>query len=143
MLLNTIESQKQGKFATQLLVSLSHRITAPNLLQIIEISALEKMSLVWGYNQRDISELLIEKYAAFSSSLTINTLENLSQTHFTKENTSLHNSKDTININSRIWEWYFNSQIKLFKKYNKKILKTIYQIIFLIKPKHRWNNRWR
>ena len=143
MLLNTIESQKQGQFATQFLVSLSYRITTPNLLKIIEISALEKMSMVWGYNQRDISELLIEKYATFSSSLTINTLKNLSQTHFTKENSSLHNSKDTININSRIWEWYFNSQIKLFKKYNKKILKTIYQIIFLIKPKHRWNNRWK
>ena len=104
---------------------------------------LEKISIVWGYDQKVISELLIKKYATFSSSLTIETLKNLSQIEFTQKDLNRSDSKGTNNLNSRIWEWYFNSRIKLFKKYNKEILRTIYRILFTIKPKHRWNNRWK
>ena len=143
MLLNTIETQKQGEFVTQLVESISHRITAPDLLKIIEISVLEKISLIWGYNQKIVSQLLIKKYATFSSPLTIETLKNLSHVQFTEKISIPNESKIVKNFNNRIWEWYFNSRIKLFKKYNKKMLKTIYRIIFIINPKHRWNNRWK
>jgi glycosyltransferase involved in cell wall biosynthesis len=142
LILNTITQDKRRKFASQLLDALGLRFPDSEVLKVIEISVLEKLLLTWGYGEKNVAELLLKKYSAFSSPLTIRILSNLSKLKYSDSATQTSRLQEHASRNSRIWDFYFNLTTPLIKKNNKIIIKIIYQIIFIFKPKHRFRNRW-
>jgi hypothetical protein len=107
-LLSTIKKEKRGEFAKQLLDALPLRFPDGDLLKVIELSALEKISLMWGYEQKIVSELLLKKYAAFSTSLTISTLSNLSKLGYPSVTLRTNDLVGTLNAKNKIWNLYRN-----------------------------------
>jgi glycosyltransferase involved in cell wall biosynthesis len=140
-ILETINGSKRGAFANQLIKALPHRVPKGDLLNVLEILALEKMISNWGYSQKKLSLLIGKKYAEQFSWQTVGTINNLSESSITiKHKHNLAKNQSTI---SKIWEHYFNSKTLISKGLNKTFLKIVYQIIFVIKPNHRMKNRWK
>lgn len=138
--LDVVDRSKQEAFASQLIKALQHRMPESDLLNVIENLALEQMILKWGYSNRKISQLLGRNYAEQLSSQTVQTLNNLSGNSIRiKHRQRLVKNQST---SSRFWDFYFNRQIFKSQRLNKIFLKTIYRIIFIIKPNHRMKNRW-
>jgi glycosyltransferase involved in cell wall biosynthesis len=143
ILLSKIKKEKRGEFTKQLLDALSLRFPDSDLLKVIELSALEKISLKWGYEQKNVSKLLLKKYSVFSSSLTVSTLSNLSKLEYPTVTLKTNDLVESVSAKSKIWNLYFNLECPIITKYNKKILTTVYRFIFIFEPKHRWKNRWK
>jgi len=140
-LLATIDSSKKEAFVSQLIKALPHRVPKGELLNVLENIALEQMISKWGYSQKKICQLLGTNYAKQASWQTVQTINNLSETMIKIKQS--HKASTSHSINSKIWDFYFNSKIFSSKKLNKFFLKLIYKIIFIIKPNHRMKNRWK
>ena len=140
-ILEIVDRSKREAFAYQLITALQHRIPKSDLLNVIENLALEQIILKWGYSQRKISQLLARNYAEQFSSQTVNTINSLSGNSIRiKQRQKLVNNQSA---SSRIWDFYFNKHVFKNQSSNKKFLKIIYKIIFIIKPNHRMKNRWK
>jgi hypothetical protein len=114
------------------------------LLQALEILVLEIMIETWSYNEKEVSEILRNKYKILSATRTINILKNLSTADVltdTKQKSSKNIGRNA-NISDKIWEVYFKSNNVVVRKHNRQIVMVVYKLLFLIKPKHRWKNRW-
>lgn len=144
VILNLIQSHKKFDFASQLLHALSIRLQKGVLLQALEILVLEIMIETWSYNEKEVSEILRNKYKILSATRTINILKNLSTADVltdTKQKSSKNIGRNA-NISNKIWEVYFKSNNVVVRKHNRQIVMVVYKLLFLIKPKHRWKNRW-
>ena len=140
-ILEIVDRSKREAFAHQLIKALMHRVPKGDLLAVLENIALEQMISKWGYSQKKISRLLGSNYAKESSWQTVKTINNLSDISI-RVNQQQKMSGDQ-SLNSRVWDFYFNSKIIRSKSLNKLFLKLIYRMIFLIRPNHRMKNRWK
>jgi glycosyltransferase involved in cell wall biosynthesis len=140
-ILNKVEENKRSLFANELIKALSHRIPKGDLSFTLETIALEKMISKWGYKENEISLLLAKNYASISSAATVNIINNLSNAKVRIKKVDNGIEKQT--IASRIWGIYFNFNPEKFKRFNKFIIKSIYKLIFIIKPSHRLKNKWK
>ena len=139
--LDKIEENKKSLFAKELIRALSHRIPNGDSSFTLGTIALERMISKWGYREKDISLLLAKNYASISSAATVNIIKNLSNVKV-KIN-RIDNGIEKQALGSKIWDVYFNSYPKKFKKFNRFIIKSTYKIVFLIKPNHRLKNKWK
>jgi glycosyltransferase involved in cell wall biosynthesis len=140
-ILEIVDRSKREVFANQLIKALMHRVPKGDLLTVLENIALEQMTLKWGYSQKKISHLLGSNYATQSSWQTVKTINNLSDIRISINQQQKMSGNQS--INSRVWDFYFNSKIISSKSLNKLFLKLIYKIVFVIKPNHRMKNRWK
>ena len=140
-ILEIVDRSKREVFANQLVKALMHRVPKGDLLTVLENIALEQMTLKWGYSQKKISHLLGSNYATQSSWQTVKTINNLSNIRISINQQQKMSGNQS--INSRVWDFYFNSKIISSKSLNKLFLKLIYKVVFVIKPNHRMKNRWK
>ena len=140
-ILEIVDRSKREAFAHQLIKALTHRVPKGDLLTVLENIALEQMISKWGYSQKKISRLLGSNYAKQSSWQTVKTINNLS--HIFIRVNQQQKMPGNQSLNSRVWDFYFNSKIISSKSLNKLFLKLIYKMIFLIRPNHRMKNRWK
>ena len=140
-ILEIVDRSKREAFAHQLIKALTHRVPKGDLLNVLENIALEQMISKWGYSQKKISRLLGSNYAKQSSWQTVKTINNLS--HIFIRVNQQQKMPGNQSLNSRVWDFYFNSKIISSKSLNKLFLKLIYKMIFLIRPNHRMKNRWK
>ena len=143
LVLNKIKIEKRGDFTHQLLDALSFRIPDSNLLKTLQISALEVMISIWGYKQYNVSAELVKLYRKFSSHQTIQVISQVSKIKIPSSRSKIINIKPKTSIIKRIWDIYFEFNLRFLTKYNKGFLKFVYNFIFLIKPNHRLKNRWK
>jgi len=140
-ILNKVEENKRSLFANELIKAVSHRIPKGDLSFTIETIALERMISKWEYKEKEISLLLAKNYASISSAATVNIINNLSNAKVRIKKVDNGIEKQT--IGSKIWDIYFNFNPEKFKRLNKFIIKSIYKLIFIIKPSHRLKNKWK
>jgi glycosyltransferase involved in cell wall biosynthesis len=139
--LNKIAENKRSVFATQLIDALSHRIADNELLITTQTIALEVMITKWGYVDKNLSSLLGKNYANLSSPQSVNIISNLSGNKIETKQVKAGTTNPT--LASKIWDIYFNLNILKSIKLNKFIVKSVYKIIFVIKPNHRMKNKWK
>ena len=144
-ILDAVDRSKREVFARQLIQALPYRIPKSDLLRTLEILALEQMISKWGYSQRKISQLLEGNYAEQFSSQTVDIINNLSGNSIRTKQKQKQKQKLVKNqsINSKIWDFYFNTYVFKNKSINRIFLQTIYRLIFIIRPNHRMKNRWK
>ncbi len=139
-ILNKITEDKRSVFASQLIEAISHRIADSELLTTTQTIAIETMITKWGYGDRNLSFLLGKNYASISSPQSVNIINNLSGNKIRIRRAKTNNQSQT--FAGKIWDVYFSLNIFKSRSLNKFIIKSIYRIIFFIKPNHRMKNKW-
>ena len=144
-ILNSIQPHKRFDFASQLVQALSIRLPEGELLQTLEILVLEIMIENWSYTEKTVSKILSGKYKKLSANRTVNILNNLTTAKgLTKTKQKMFKKTNRkSSMNNKIWEAYFKSNNVILRKYNRQIIMVVYKFLFLVKPKHRWKNRWK
>jgi hypothetical protein len=137
-----VSEKNRGKFVSQLTDALSFRISDGELLKTLQINALEVMVDTWGYKQTKVSEELVNKYVTFSSPQTIQVISQLSNIK-SKKNLRISIVKPKISFVSKVWDKYFQTNLRFFSRYNKFFLKSVHYLIFIVKPNHRLKNKWK
>lgn len=140
-MINTMQKRKLFAYSKRLTDSLNERILDPKLLLILQICVLENIIEVTGYENKEILQLLSNKYANFSTFQTISNLSNLGD--FPLNDSQLNNEMEFnfSNRKKKIWDKYYYSQIPIPSAVHKGFIKGIYKLIFRLKPNHRWNNK--
>jgi glycosyltransferase involved in cell wall biosynthesis len=142
IVLKGVEKNRRELFARELVKSLELRLPQSDLLTTLQISALEAMLEVWGYEQKKVAEVLIGKYEKFASKQTIEVISKISRNKIKKIVKIHKNIKNKTTLSHSIWEWYFHLNLGYFRKYNKLFIKFIYKFVFVIKPNHRMKTKW-
>ena len=140
LILNKVTEDKRSVFASQLIEAISHRIADSELLVTTQTISIETMITKWGYGDKNLSFLLGKNYTNISSPQTVNLINNLSGNKRSIEQAKTNNKSQT--FASKIWDAYFHLNIFKSRGFNKFIIKSIYRIIFIIKPNHRIKNKW-
>jgi glycosyltransferase involved in cell wall biosynthesis len=140
-LIKPMEKEEMFGFIKKLSEAVTHRVTDSKLQKITQISLIENVLDVNGYDNKEILQLLSSKYADFSSLQTLNNLGNLGNfsANFLQIESEIINSQS--NWKRKLWDKYFNSRIPIPQKIQKRIIIFIYKLLFKIKPTHRWNNK--
>ena len=114
-------------------------------MQTLEILVLEIMIENWSYTEKTVSKILSGKYKKLSANRTVNILNNLTTAKgLTKTKQKMFKKTNRkSSMNNKIWEAYFKSNNVILRKYNRQIIMVVYKFLFLVKPKHRWKNRWK
>jgi glycosyltransferase involved in cell wall biosynthesis len=140
-ILNKVNENKRSLFASQLIEAISHRIVDSELLITTQTIAIETMITKWGYGDKNLSFLLGKSYTNISSPQTINLINNLSGNKIIIVQAKTNNKSQT--FAGKIWDVYFHLNVFKSIKFNRFIIKSIYKIIFIIKPNHRMKNKWK
>lgn len=136
-----LEIREFNKFLEGLTSAITHRISTPEMQKLLQIILIENILNEIDYNNVEILKLLSNQYTDFSSEQTLRNLGNLG--NFSISETKKENNliKDKSSWNKRIWDKYFYSQIPIPESTHRILLKSIYKLVFKIKPNHRWNNK--
>jgi hypothetical protein len=140
-ILNKVTEGKRSVFASQLIEAISHRIADSELLITTQTIAIETMITKWGYGNKNLSFLLGKNYTNMSSPQTVNLINNLSGNKIGIRRAKTNHKSQT--FAGKIWGVYFHLNILRSTRFNKFIIKSIYRIIFIIKPNHRMKNKWK
>lgn len=133
-----LEKNEFNKFLETLTSAITHRVSNLNNQKLLKIILIENILNQTDYNNVEILKLLSSQYADFSSSQTLRNLGNFSIMEIKKENDS---SNHKSNWKKRLWDKYFYSHIPIPDRAHRILTKSIYKLIFKIKPNHRWNNK--
>jgi glycosyltransferase involved in cell wall biosynthesis len=142
LILEKVPKFKRQAFANHLLKAIESRIPDSDLLHTLQILALEHMIELWGYKETSLVSLLTRTYKNFSSSQTIGLINNLHGNRLEKiyiEPRKQYADKKL----KRLWDFYFESNFLIIRKYNKSIVKIIYFFVFMFKPNHIFRNKWK
>jgi glycosyltransferase involved in cell wall biosynthesis len=142
-LLKELDEQKIHLFISQTILALEHRVRNEELLRLLSLIILENTLEVTGYKNNNIMKLLSNVYVEFASPLTLTLINNLGSLKSTKSSIKNIQQINEDNWKINIWNNYHYSKIVIPEKLNRCILKFIYKIIFIVKPNHRWKNKWR
>ena len=141
-LIFTIEDKNREKFAERVIEALEIRFEKNDALkQLVILIFLERLILEWGYDYTRISKLTQKNYSEFSSKLTLDTLSGLSGIPNVKNYKKI-NMTDQKSIMNSLWHKYSLIQLPMLRRLNKILVKSIYQFLFILKPKHRLKDRW-
>jgi glycosyltransferase involved in cell wall biosynthesis len=140
-ILNKVNENKRSLFASQLIQAISHRIVDSELLITTQTIAIETMITKWGYGDKNLSFLLGKSYTNISSPQTISLINNLSGNKISIVQAKTNNKSQT--FAGKIWDVYFHLNVFKSIRFNRFIIKSIYRIIFIIKPNHRMKNKWK
>lgn len=136
-----IEREKLFEYTKRLTEAVTSRVSDHKILRVLQITLLESILEVTGYQDKEILKLLSSKYRSFSSSQTLNNLSNLGG--FPMNHTQLEDEHNG-NFSSwkrKLWDTYLNSKIPIPSKIHKGVIKRFYKLIFKIKPNHRWSSK--
>jgi len=137
-----VSKKHQNKFAERVIEAIEMRFIGNNdLKQFVAIVFLERLILEWGYNNVKVTKIMQRKYSYFASKLTLDTISNLGQIPNTdrfKQSTKSQN----IRITNIIWQKYSTLNMPFLRRHNKLFVKSIYQILFIFRPKHRLKDQW-
>jgi glycosyltransferase involved in cell wall biosynthesis len=138
-LCNSLGKSEINKFLEDLTSAITHRITDLKVQKLLQIILIENILKSANYSNAEIVELLSNQYADFSSTQTLRNLGNLGNFSVleNKEENNLIN--DESNWKKRLWDKYFYSQIPIPDFAHRILIKSIYKLVFKIKPDHRWN----
>ena len=96
-----------------------------------------------GYEEREVMKLLSTKYQNFATPLTISNISNLGEFSIDLA----QNQETGVIVQSswkkKFWDKYFTSQILIPDVVHRRIIKTMYRILFKINSDHRWNTKWK
>jgi hypothetical protein len=142
LVLNRIDTRKREIFAQQLIKSLELRLPNSELLTTLQLNALEVMLQVWGYKQKNVAEILIKNYQKFASKQTVEVISRISRNGNYKFVSNHKTVSIEMNAVNKLWDKYFRLNLRFFGRYNKCFVKSIYKVVFLIKPNHRMKIKW-
>ena len=123
--------------------AVTERIRNSQLTQTLQIGLLENVLESTGYEDKEVMKLLSSKYRNFASPLTLNILSNLGEFPVDLVEIKRTDAPVQSSWKKKLWDKYFTSQISIPDSIHRKIIKTIYRIIFKINPNHRWNTKWK
>jgi hypothetical protein len=139
-ILNKVTENKRSVFALQLIEAISHRIADSELLITTQTIAIETMITKWGYGDKNLSFLLGKNYTNIPSPQTVNIINNLTGNKISIRHAKTNHQSQT--FAGKIWDVYFHLNIFKSRSFNKFITKSIYRVVFIIKPNHRMKNKW-
>ncbi len=143
ILLNKLDEEKIYSFISQIILSLDHRVKSKELSSLLSLIVLENTLEIKGYKNFRMMKLLLSIYEEFGSPLTLTLIGNLGGVKAEKFSSIKNPTVIDVNWRMNLWRTYFRSKIQIPIKLNRFILKLLYQILFIIKPNHRWNNKWK
>lgn len=138
LLLDQISIERRSRFAQQVYKALEHRLPRGDLLNQLRITALEAMTLKWGYTEKSITNLMYSEYKGFASPLTleiITSLGRLKRKIPIDHSEKIYATNHTINA---LWQKYFKINLHSLSRFHKLFVIVVYRLVFLIKPNHRW-----
>lgn len=138
-LCKNLEKSKLNKFLEALTSAITQRISDLKMQKSLQIILIENILSKTDYRNKDILKLLSRHYADFSSSQTLRNLGNLGNFPTEEKNNENRSNNDKSRWKKRLWDKYFYSQIPIPDRTHKFLTKSIYKLVFKIKPDHRWN----
>jgi len=123
--------------------AIEERIKDSKLQQVLQINLLENLLESIGYEHKELMKILSNKYEHFASIQTLNNLSNLGEFSIDLVHIQDQNIRELPGWKKKLWDKYFLSQISFPDLIHKKTIKTLYKIVFWIKPNHRWNTKWK
>ena len=142
ILLKELDEGKIHSFISQIILALEHRIKNKEFLRLLNLVILENTLETTGYKNIRLMKQLSGIYVDFASPLTLTLIDNLGNIK-AKRYSGIKNTKQfEMNWKINLWNTYFESKIKFPTVINRIVLKLLYKVIFIVKPNHRWKNRW-
>jgi glycosyltransferase involved in cell wall biosynthesis len=123
--------------------AIEERIKDSKLQQVLQISLMENLLESIGYEHKELMKILSNKYENFASLQTLNNLSNLGEFSIDLVHIQDRSIREFPGWKKKLWDKYFLSQISFPDQIHKKTIKTLYKIVFWIKPNHRWNTKWK
>jgi hypothetical protein len=140
-MIKPLDKAELFSFIEKLSEAVSCRITDSKLQKIIQIGLIENVLDLNGYENKEILQLLSDKYTDFSSQQTLNNLGSLG--NFSVKTHQIENRITTTQSTwkKKLWDKYFNSRFPIPSRIHKRAIISLYKLLFKMKPTHRWNNK--
>jgi glycosyltransferase involved in cell wall biosynthesis len=141
--IQALDRDKSFDYLQLLNGAIEERIKDSKLQQVLQISLLENLLESIGYEHKELMKILLNKYENFTSLQTLNNLSNLGEFSIDLVHIQDRSIREFPGWKKKLWDKYFLSQISFPDLIHKKTIKTLYKILFWIKPNHRWNTKWK
>jgi hypothetical protein len=141
--IQALDRDKSFDYLQLLNGAIEERIKDSKLQQVLQISLLENLLESIGYEHKGLMKILLNKYENFASLQTLNNLSNLGEFSIDLVHIQDRSISEFPGWKKKLWDKYFLSQISFPDLIHKKTIKTLYKIVFWIKPNHRWNTKWK
>ena len=141
--IQALDRDKSFDYLQLLNGAIEERIKDSKLQQVLQISLLENLLESIGYEHKELMKILLNKYENFASLQTLNNLSNLGEFSIDLVHIQDRSIREFPGWKKKLWDKYFLSQISFPDLIHKKTIKTLYKILFWIKPNHRWNTKWK
>jgi glycosyltransferase involved in cell wall biosynthesis len=141
--IQALDRDKSFDYLQLLNGAIEERIKDSKLQQVLQISLLENLLEAIGYEHKELIKILSNKYENFASLQTLNNLSNLGEFSIDLVHIQDRSISEFPGWKKKLWDKYFLSQISFPDLIHKKTIKTLYKIVFWIKPNHRWNTKWK
>jgi glycosyltransferase involved in cell wall biosynthesis len=141
--IQALDRDKSFDYLQLLNGAIEERIKDSKLQQVLQISLLENLLESIGSEHKELIKILSNKYENFASLQTLKNLSNLGEFSIDLVHTQDRSVREFPGWKKKLWDKYFRSQISFPDLIHKKTIKTLYKIVFWIKPNHRWNTKWK